>query len=33
MLAILLEEVCQRLLRAGAIDFAVRVDCPSLDRC
>jgi hypothetical protein len=33
VLAILLEEVCQRLLRAGAIDFAVRVDCPSLDRC
>ncbi len=32
VLAILLEEVCQRLLSQGAIDFAVRVDCPSLDR-
>lgn len=33
VLAILLEEVCQRLLSQGAIDFAVRVDCTSLDRC
>ncbi|CAL8467605.1 g7143 [Coccomyxa elongata] len=32
VLAILLEEVCQRLLSQGAIDFAVRVDCSSLDR-
>ena len=32
VLAILLEEVCQRLLSSGAINFAVRVDCPSLDR-
>lgn len=33
VLAILLEQVCQRLLTAGAIDFAVRVDCSALDRC
>lgn len=32
VLAILLEEVCQRLLSQGAVDFAVRVDCTSLDR-
>ena len=32
VLAILLEAVCQRLLSAGAIDFAVRVDCAALDR-
>jgi len=32
VLAILLEQVCQRLLSQGAIDFAVRVDCTSLDR-
>ena len=33
VLAILLEQVCQQLLTAGAIDFAVRVDCSALDRC
>ena len=33
VLAILLEQICQRLLTAGAIDFAVRVDCSALDRC
>ena len=33
VLAILLEQICQRLLTSGAIDFAVRVDCSTLDRC
>lgn len=32
VLAILLEEVCQRLLLQGAIDFAVRIDSNALDR-